>query len=96
MRESLAHEIRLDGWHFITRLAKTVTFGHDLVRESLAHEIRSDGWHFITRLAKTVTLAMIMKVTPCTRDIRRVDQNHIYTVYVQYFWQVNHQILVDI
>ena len=22
----------------------------------------------------------------------RVDQNHIYTVYIQYFWQGNHQI----
>jgi hypothetical protein len=24
--------------------------------------------------------------------IRRVGQNHIYTVYIQYFWQGNHQI----
>jgi hypothetical protein len=25
-------------------------------------------------------------------DIRRVGQNHVYTVYVRYFWQGNHQI----
>jgi len=28
---------------------------------------------------------------PCT-VIRRVGQNHIYTVYIRYFWQGNHQI----
>ena len=25
-------------------------------------------------------------------DIDRIGQNHIYTVYTQYFWQENHQI----
>jgi hypothetical protein len=24
--------------------------------------------------------------------IRRVGQNHMYTVYIRYFWQKNHQI----
>ena len=26
------------------------------------------------------------------REVRRVGQNHIYTVYIGYFWQENHQI----
>ena len=30
--------------------------------------------------------------TACIRRMCRVGQNHIYTVYIQYFWQGNHQI----
>jgi len=30
--------------------------------------------------------------TYCTRLITRVGQNHVYTVYIRYFWQGNHQI----
>jgi len=31
-------------------------------------------------------------ITSCDAHTCRVGQNHIYTVYIRYFWQVNHQI----
>jgi hypothetical protein len=35
---------------------------------------------------------MLEACCPLSRLISRVGQNHIYTVFVRYFWQGNHQI----
>jgi len=50
--------------------------------------------HASSRLAKTIYILGKCTVTKTGQSpiIRRVGQNHIYTVHIRYFWQGNHQI----
>jgi len=50
-----------------------------LQRPALSSDMQVVLW---LRLAKTKYITYI----------RRVGQNHIYTVYIRYFWRGNHQI----
>ena len=50
--------------------------------KSLADKLEGPGWIYVTAYLKLGGPVLIS----------RVGQNHIYTVYIQYFWLQNHQI----
>jgi len=48
--------------------------------------------HF-TKKASSQTAFLLGKQAPCTQaNMCRMGQNHVYTVYIRYFWQGDHQV----